>query len=122
MTFGAPRTLKRMVLRQVQRAFGEAVRSKVAGSDAAERATQIWGKPGPRWFTPSDPVWRVHEDASMFPGRDRGAADADPPPARDGRRRGPLGLSQRPVGSAQAHQRLHRDLSLIHISEPTRPY
>src|SRR5665811_2503424 len=63
-----PRTLKRMVLRQVQRAFGEAVRSKVAGSDAAERATQIWGKPGPRWFTPSDPVWRLHEDASMFPG------------------------------------------------------
>jgi len=68
MTFGPPRTLKRMVLRQVQRAFGEAVRSKVAGSDAAERATQIWGKPGPRWFTPTDPVWRVHEDASMFPG------------------------------------------------------
>jgi uncharacterized protein (DUF2236 family) len=57
-----------MVLRQVQCAFGEAVRSKVAGSDAAERATQIWGKPGPRWFTPTDPVWRVHEDASMFPG------------------------------------------------------
>jgi uncharacterized protein (DUF2236 family) len=63
-----PRTLKRMVLRHVQRAFGEAVRSKVAGSDAAERATQIWGKPGPRWFTSTDPVWRVHEDASMFPG------------------------------------------------------
>ncbi len=57
-----------MLLQQVQRAFGEAVRSKVAGSDAAERATQIWGKPGPRWFTPTDPVWRVHEDASMFPG------------------------------------------------------
>jgi len=68
MTFGAPRTLNRMVLRHVQRAFGEAVRSKVAGSDAADRAIQIWGKPGPRWFTPSDPVWRVHEDASMFPG------------------------------------------------------
>lgn len=65
---GSPRTLGRMVLRDLQRAFGEAVRSKVAGSDAAERAVQIWGKPGPRWFTPSDPVWRVHEDASMFPG------------------------------------------------------
>ena len=63
MTFCPPRTLKRMVLRQVQRAFGEAVRSKVAGSDAAERATHILGKPGPRWFTPTDPVWRVHEDA-----------------------------------------------------------
>ena len=66
--FATPRTLSRMVLRNVQRAFGEAVRSKVAGTDAAERAVRIWGKPGPRWFSPSDPVWRVHEDASMFPG------------------------------------------------------
>jgi uncharacterized protein (DUF2236 family) len=57
-----------MVLRRVQRAFGESVRSRVAGEDAAERATQIWGKPGPRWFTRTDPIWRVHEDASMFPG------------------------------------------------------
>jgi len=57
-----------MLLRDLQRTFGEAVRSKVAGADAADRAVQIWGKPGPRWFTASDPVWRVHEDASMFPG------------------------------------------------------
>jgi uncharacterized protein (DUF2236 family) len=57
-----------MLLRDLQRHFGEAVRSKVAGADAADRAVQIWGKPGPRWFTPNDPVWRVHEDASMFPG------------------------------------------------------
>ena len=57
-----------MLLHDLQRAFGEAVRSKVAGADAADRAVQIWGKPGPRWFTPNDPVWRVHEDASMFPG------------------------------------------------------
>jgi uncharacterized protein (DUF2236 family) len=65
---GSPRTLKRMVLENVQRALGEAVRSKVAGPDADTRAGQIWGKPGPRWFGPEDPVWRVHEDASMFPG------------------------------------------------------
>ncbi len=57
-----------MLLRNVQRAFGESVRSRVAGADADERAEQIWGKPGPRWFRPEDPVWRVHEDASMFPG------------------------------------------------------
>ncbi len=60
-------TLGTMITR-LQRTFGEAVRSRVAGEDAAERAAQIWGKPGPRWFAPSDPIWRVHEDASMFPG------------------------------------------------------
>ena len=56
------------MIKRLQRAFGESVRSRVAGEDAAERATQIWGKPGPRWFTRTDPIWRVHEDASMFPG------------------------------------------------------
>jgi len=55
-------------LARVQRAFGETLRSRVAGEDAAQRALGIWGKPGPRWFTPEDPVWRVHEDASMFVG------------------------------------------------------
>ena len=65
---GPPRTLEPMLLRDLQRTFGEAVRSKVAGEDAAARAVQIWGTQGPRWFTPNDPVWRVHEDASMFSG------------------------------------------------------
>lgn len=53
---------------RLQRAFGESVRSRVAGEDAAARGAQIWGKPGERWFAPGDPIWRVHEDASMFPG------------------------------------------------------
>ena len=53
---------------RVQRAFGESLRTRVAGEDAAERAQGIWGKPGERWFTPADPIWRVHEDASMFVG------------------------------------------------------
>ncbi len=44
------------------------LRSKVAGEDASERAAEIWGKPGPRWFTPGDPIWRVHADAAMFVG------------------------------------------------------
>ena len=52
----------------VQRRLGEALRSRVAGDDAAERAERIWGRTGERWFTPADPVWRVHEDAAMFPG------------------------------------------------------
>ena len=55
-------------VRPAQRALGEALRSRVAGSDAAERGRDIWGKPGERWFSPEDPVWRVHEDAAMFPG------------------------------------------------------
>ncbi len=53
---------------RIQRAFGESLRTRVAGEDAAERAQGIWGKPGERWFTPADPIWRVHEDASMFVG------------------------------------------------------
>ncbi|MGI8949269.1 MAG: oxygenase MpaB family protein [Ornithinimicrobium sp.] len=59
---------------QVQRAsgglqlrVGQALRDKVAGDDAVERAQRIWGAEGERWFTPQDPVWRVHADAAMFP-------------------------------------------------------
>ena len=51
-----------------QRRLGAALRARVAGDDAADRAKVIWGRRGPRWFTPEDPVWRVHADASMFPG------------------------------------------------------
>jgi uncharacterized protein (DUF2236 family) len=51
-----------------QRRLGEALRSRVAGDDAAIRAQRIWGARGDRWFTPEDPIWRVHADASMFPG------------------------------------------------------
>ena len=51
-----------------QRRLGSALRARVAGDDAAERAAVIWGREGERWFTPQDPVWRVHADAAMFPG------------------------------------------------------
>ena len=51
-----------------QRRLGAALRARVAGDDAAERAKVIWGRRGERWFSPADPVWRVHADASMFPG------------------------------------------------------
>ena len=54
--------------RHSQRRLGSALRAKVAGDDATERARVIWGKEGERWFTPEDPVWRVHADAAMFPG------------------------------------------------------
>lgn len=55
------------VSRAAQRRLGLALRSRVAGEDARERAQVIWGREGERWFTPEDPVWRVHADATMFP-------------------------------------------------------
>jgi uncharacterized protein (DUF2236 family) len=54
--------------RALQRRLGLALRSRVAGDDAPERAARIWGAEGERWFTPEDPVWRVNADAAMFPG------------------------------------------------------
>ncbi|WP_299447777.1 oxygenase MpaB family protein [uncultured Phycicoccus sp.] len=56
------------VTRSAQRRLGQALRARVAGDDAPDRARVIWGKPGERWFSPADPVWRVHADAAMFPG------------------------------------------------------
>lgn len=52
----------------IQRRLGEALRDRVAGDDAPERARAIWGAEGERWFTPEDPIWRVQADAAMFPG------------------------------------------------------
>lgn len=51
----------------LRRRIGEAVRSRVAGPDADAAHARIWDTPGPRWFAPTDPIWRVHSDASMFP-------------------------------------------------------
>ncbi len=48
--------------------LGRALRNRVAGDDASARAQVIWGRPGPRWFTVEDPIWRVHADAAMFVG------------------------------------------------------
>ena len=45
-----------------------ALRAKVAGENPSDRAAKVWGAVGPRWFTDSDPIWRVHADAAMFPG------------------------------------------------------
>ncbi|HET8595306.1 MAG TPA: oxygenase MpaB family protein [Intrasporangium sp.] len=56
-----------MAAHLLQRQLGRSLRSRVAGEDAPERAQRIWGTEGPRWFTPDDPIWRVHADASMFP-------------------------------------------------------
>ncbi len=44
------------------------LRARTAGDDPTGRARSIWGSPGERWFTPADPIWRVHANASMFLG------------------------------------------------------
>ncbi len=62
------RTLPAAASHAVQRRLGQALRSRVAGADADEAAQRIWGSEGERWFTPEDPVWRVNQDAAMFPG------------------------------------------------------
>src|SRR5674476_1274303 len=48
------------------RSVAIALRDRVAGQDNAAKAALIWDKAGERWFTSSDPIWRVHADASMF--------------------------------------------------------
>lgn len=56
------------MLNEVRSRLRNAVRARIAGDDANERAAEIWLKPGERRFTESDPIWRVHSDASMFAG------------------------------------------------------
>ncbi len=51
-----------------RRQLGRAVRSRVAGPDARATADRIWHSEGERWFSPGDPIWKVHADAAMFPG------------------------------------------------------
>ncbi len=68
MSLPSPVDLFTHATADVQRRLGGLLRAKVAGSDASERAARIWGTPGPRWFTATDPIWRVHSDASMFIG------------------------------------------------------
>jgi uncharacterized protein (DUF2236 family) len=52
----------------VRRRLATSLRSRVAGEHADSRAERIWGERGQRRFTPDDPIWRVHADASMFVG------------------------------------------------------
>lgn len=55
-------------LRGIRRRMGLALRARVAGEHAATQAERIWGASGARWFDATDPIWRVHADAAMFPG------------------------------------------------------
>src|SRR5690625_1113983 len=51
---------------RIQLTMGAKLREKVAGPEGEARAREIWGASGPRWFVPDDPIWRVHDDASLF--------------------------------------------------------
>ena len=53
---------------EVRRRLRDAVRARIAGEDAEEHAQRIWARPGDRRFCETDPIWRVHSDASMFAG------------------------------------------------------
>ncbi|MGZ4502183.1 MAG: oxygenase MpaB family protein [Nocardioidaceae bacterium] len=64
----AARTLAAPLAGPLRRQLARTLRSKVAGDEAEDRAREIWGAEGPRWFGSQDPVWRVHADASMFVG------------------------------------------------------
>jgi len=44
-----------------------AVRTRVNGADYAT-VPPVWRTPGDRWFAPTDAIWRVHRDTSMFIG------------------------------------------------------
>lgn len=56
------------IRRGPRRLLADSLRSKVAGDDLERRTAEIWGKPGPRRFTPQDPIWWVHSDSAMFVG------------------------------------------------------
>lgn len=51
-----------------QLAIARSIRARVAGPEADEREFEIWGAPGERWFTPADPISRVHADSAMYIG------------------------------------------------------
>lgn len=53
---------------QVRDLVADAVRSKIAGPDAEQRAAQLFEAPGERWFGEDRPIRVVHGDTSMFVG------------------------------------------------------
>ena len=68
MTFSTSRLVDatRPLHDRLRRIIAVALRDRVAGEDNAAKAALIWDKPGERWFTETDPIWRVHADAAMF--------------------------------------------------------
>lgn len=48
--------------------LGDMIFARVAGDEGPARRERIHHAPGPRRFGPGSAIWRVHADASMFPG------------------------------------------------------
>lgn len=55
-------------LEPVRRVVADAVRSRVVGDRADERAAELFAAPGPRWFADDRPIRVVHADVAMFIG------------------------------------------------------
>ena len=51
-----------------RRRLADLLLARVAGPDGHAARSRIHDTPGPRWFTASDPIQRVHRDASMYIG------------------------------------------------------
>lgn len=55
-------------LEPARRALADAVRNRVVGDRADERAAELFTATGPRWFADDRPIRIVHGDVSMFIG------------------------------------------------------
>ncbi|MBM3828587.1 MAG: DUF2236 domain-containing protein [Actinobacteria bacterium] len=58
----------RDVLSRVRDVVADAVKSKVVGPNAEERAAQLFEGPGERWFAEDRPIRVIHGDTCMFVG------------------------------------------------------
>lgn len=58
--------MARMLVSAVRHKAALQLRARTAGDDPTGRARAIWGSPGERRFTPTDPIWRVHSNGTMF--------------------------------------------------------
>ena len=56
------------VTRPARRWLANSLRDKVVGDNPEDKARAVWLAPGDRWFHEGDPIWTVHDDASMFVG------------------------------------------------------
>jgi uncharacterized protein (DUF2236 family) len=61
-------TLPARALQAPRAGLARALRQRIAGDRFAEAHANIWDAEGPRWFTPTDPIWRVHLDTATFVG------------------------------------------------------
>ena len=56
------------ILEPVRRIVADAVRSRVVGPNADNRAQELFEAPGERWFTEDRPIRIIHADSCMFIG------------------------------------------------------